>query len=370
MHYSKERSFIEKIQYTPDWLMMSVDKNNSSRLFIDFLEYEMDYSKSDVAQSWTLKKNWGFDITDAYNDPFGRIREPITLSNGRTYFLLRNGGKFEITELTTKGTRISENVLDGLDWMWLRDGSLVFIEGAAVNNAAEWSTYELQGFDGNNNPQYGAGRLLAQRVRKDVKEPLYRGTGWLTMGLIDDDKIISFNGRAESEGYKDAYHLGLLDINTGEWLFKTSKATGASYNGDYPLDGQFDTGNGVLNAGSKAMVFGDNIIWGYFGEFWKGGFQTNQYAHYWKNGLLINVFGTNWIKNPNGLEVNENGGAVFTPFEGMAGNALTPYVVENPLDKNSAFLFHPDESWHGGVHRWKISGLESIREHKVAVVRN
>lgn len=370
MHYSVDRNFLEQIQYTPDWLMMSVDKNNPSRLFVDFLEYEIDYSKADVAQSWTLKNNWGFDITDEYNNPFGKIREPVTLSNGRTYFLLRKDRKFEVTELTTAGVRITDVILDELDWVWLDDGSLIYIAGAGVGQAARWSKYALQGFDANNDPKYGAGQLLAERIRKDVKEPLYRGTGWLTMGFIGDDKIVSFNGRRESEGYKDAYHLGLLDIHTGEWVFKTSKATGESYKGDFPLDGRFDTGNGVLNAGGKALVFDDHIIWGYYGEFWKGGFQTNQYAHYWKNGLLIHVFGTNWTKNPNGLEVNENGGAVFTPFKEMAGNALTPYVLRSPTEVNTAYLYHPDESWHGGIHRWKITRLESVQEHKISITLN
>ncbi len=366
MHYTGDRIFIEKIQYTPDWLMMSVDKNNPSRLFVDWLEYEIDYSQEDVAKSWRLKNNWGARVTDIYNDPFGKIREPISLSNGKTYFLLRNGYKLEIAELTENGVRTTETVLDGLEWIWSENGVLVYIEGTVIGGNATWSSYNLLGFDVQNDPQFSIGRVLAQRTRESAEEPIYRGTGWLTFGLIGNDKLVSFDGRPEAEGLGFGYHLGLLDIDTGRWIFKTSKATGSDYKGDYPLDGRFDTGNGVLNAGSKAMVFGDNIVWGYFGEFWKGGFQTNQFAHYWKNGLLINVFGTNASKNPNGIE----GPNVHKPFEGMAGNALTPFVVSHPFNNDVAYLFHPDESWHGGIHRWKISNLKSIKEHHIPIVVN
>ena len=368
MHYDANRIFIEKIQYTPDWLMMSIDKNNPSRLFVDFLEYQIDHSKEDVGNSWELKYNWGYSISDAYNNPFGKIKEPITLDNGRTYFLLRNDRTFEIAELTENGIRITESILDQLDWAWSVSGDLIYISGAGIGAEAKWEIYDLIGFDVRGDPQFSEGRYLAKRTRESADEPLYRGTGWMTFGLIDNHKLVSFDGLCEANGYGKGYHLGLIDTDTNEWIFKTSRATGSDYKGDYPLDGRFDTGNGVLNAGSKAMVFGDHIIWGYYGEFWKGGYQTNQYAHYWKNGLLINVFGTNWTKNPNGLRVDENGGPVFTPFEGMSGNALSPAVVQHPTDSDMAYLYHPDESWQGGVHRWKISNLKSILEYSMSIV--
>ncbi|MEO9894551.1 FlgD immunoglobulin-like domain containing protein [Aurantibacter sp.] len=367
MHYGQNRNFIETIQYTPDWLMMSIDKNNSSRLFVDFLEYEIDYSEEDVAKTWKLKNNWGFTIKDEYNNAFGKIREPVTLSNGRTYFLLAEGLNFVVAELSENGIRITDKVLDGFYWVWLDDGTLVYANPAELGKSVIWEKYELIGFDANNDPIFSNGSILAQlqNIKKD--DPLHRHAGWFSTFLMDNDKLVSFDGRPEENGMGGGYHLGLLDIRTNEWLFKTSKATGSEYDGDYPLDGGFDTGNDVHNAGSKAMVFGDNILWGYYGEFWKGGFQTNQYAHYNKNGLLLNVFGTNQSLNPNHPWDNVK---KHIPFEGMAGNVLSPFAVAHPNNENIGFLYHPDESWHGGIHRWKISELKSVVELELLVILN
>lgn len=361
MNYDSNRNFQEKIQYTPDWLMMSIDKNNSSRLFVDFLEYDIDYSQEEVGESWTLKNNWGFSIQDDYNNSFGRIREPVTLSNGKTYFLLTEGYNFVIAELTESGIRITDKVLDGFNWVWLEDGSLVYVNPAELHGNVIWEKYELNDFDIDNDPIFLGGSLLAKRTNILANEPLFRYGSSLSVAILDDYKLLTFDARPEENNMGAGYHLGLLNTNDNTWIFKTSKATGKDYTGEYPLDGRFDTGNDVHNAGSKAMAFGNNIVWGYYGEFWKGGFQTNQYAHYWENGLLLNVFGTNWTKNVNGLSVSRLGGEVFTPFDGMAGNAINPYTVFNPLNSDIAYLYHPDESWHGGIHRWRISDLDSVK---------
>ncbi|MEP2687033.1 FlgD immunoglobulin-like domain containing protein [Maribacter dokdonensis] len=368
MNYDNNRNFQDKIQYTPDWLIMSIDKNNSSRLFVDFLEYEIDYSQENVGESWILKNNWGFSIKDKYNDSFGRIREPVTLYNGKTYFLLKADANFVIAELAENGIRITNKVLDGFNWVWLEDGSLVYVNPAELSGDVIWEKYELNGFDNNEDPIFLGGSLLAKKANVVSNEPLFRYGSSLSVVILDDYKLLTFDARPEENGMGAGYHLGLLNINDNSWIFRTSKATGKDYTGDYPLDGRFDTGNEVHNAGSKAMAFGKHIIWGYYGEFWKGGFQTNQYAHYWDNGLLLNVFGTNWTKNPNGLTVNRLGGSVFTPFEGMAGNAITPYTVFNPTNSNIAYLYHPDESWHGGIHRWKISNLNSVQEKEISII--
>ncbi|MEP2281013.1 FlgD immunoglobulin-like domain containing protein [Maribacter sp.] len=367
MKYDSNRNFQNKIQYTPDWLMMSIDKNNSSRLFVEFLEYEIDYTEENVGESWTLKNNWGFLIQDEYNNSFGRIREPVTLSNGRTYFLLTKDYNFVIAELDEHGIRISDKVLDGFNWVWLKDGTLVYVNPAELNGDVIWEKYDLNGFDFNNDPIFFGGSLLAKRTNISSNEPLFRYGSSLSVVLINEYKLLTFDASPEKNNMGSGYHLGLLNTNDNTWIFKTSKATGKDYTGEYPLDGRFDTGNEVHNAGSKAMAFGKHIIWGYYGEFWKGGFQTNQYAHYWENGLLLNVFGTNWKENPNGLLVNRSGGAVFTPFEGMAGNAITPYTVFNPINSNIAYLYHPDESWHGGIHRWKISNLNSVEVDRLSI---
>ncbi|MEO7768956.1 MAG: hypothetical protein ABIS01_16110, partial [Ferruginibacter sp.] len=72
----------------------------------------------------------------------------------------------------------------------------------------------------------------------------------------------------------------------------------------------------------------------------------NKYNHYLDNGLAIGQFGTTRPEN--------NGPAAA----GMAGNALTPVLVKD--SKGDLYLYHGDESDHAGIHRWKITGLNTI----------
>ena len=51
----------------------------------------------------------------------------------------------------------------------------------------------------------------------------------------------------------------------------------------------------------------------------------------------------------------------------MAGNAISPNSVAHPTDLDIGYLYHSDESWHSGIHRWKISGLNSIKEHTLHI---
>ena len=49
----------------------------------------------------------------------------------------------------------------------------------------------------------------------------------------------------------------------------------------------------------------------------------------------------------------------------MAGNALTPIVVKD--SNGDLYLYHGDESDHSGVHRWKITGLNTVNEITVTI---
>jgi hypothetical protein len=48
----------------------------------------------------------------------------------------------------------------------------------------------------------------------------------------------------------------------------------------------------------------------------------------------------------------------FWAFAGKAGNSFAPSLVK--ALNGDLLLHHNDESGHGGVHRWRISGLDSI----------
>ncbi len=100
------------------------------------------------------------------------------------------------------------------------------------------------------------------------------------------------------------------------------------------------------------MVLNRNIITGYHGEFWKSS-QTNMYNHYLDNGLAIGQFGTVGPKYS------------LAPAM-MAGNALSPQLVYSD-NSDEMYLWHGDESYHSGMHKWKISGLSTIREQDIPI---
>jgi hypothetical protein len=95
-----------------------------------------------------------------------------------------------------------------------------------------------------------------------------------------------------------------------------------------------------------------NIITSYHGEFWKNS-QTNMFNHYYDNGLAIGQFGIT------GPEMVETSNAM------MAGNALTPVVVKDA--NGDLYLYHGDEGHHAGFHRWKITGLNTVKEQVITV---
>jgi hypothetical protein len=89
------------------------------------------------------------------------------------------------------------------------------------------------------------------------------------------------------------------------------------------------------------------VIYGYHGEGWNGG-QANQWLHFLANGLFVGQFGRPvYPKNNKTAALAE-----------CAGNAFSPQLVSI---KGQLYLWHNDESVHGGLHRWRIDGTEKMR---------
>lgn len=156
---------------------------------------------------------------------------------------------------------------------------------------------------------------------------------------------------------RNGYSLGLLKRGgaLNEYLFQTEKTTHKFYQGPYPPAGWYDVGNDLNIFSGRGMQYvGRNIITSYYGEFWKAS-QTNKFNHYWDNGLAIGQFGTT---RP---EIGFGNAGVPE----MAGNALTPMLVKD--GSGDLYLYHGDESDHGGLHRWKITGLNTVAEQVITV---
>jgi hypothetical protein len=87
--------------------------------------------------------------------------------------------------------------------------------------------------------------------------------------------------------------------------------------------------------------------------------EANQFLH-WRNGLFIGQFG-----RPNSHFDFHCGGEHMTQglqkwdLPGHGGNSFSPSLVPGRTD-DELFMYHNEESPHGGVPRWRISGLNSI----------
>ena len=364
-HYTAARGFIERVQYRQYSYFCAVDENNPTRVFSDFLEYAVDYSLPLAPDngSWSLVRNWTKLVPPGFGNTSYRRIYPCTLSNGRTYALVwRNSdGRFGLFELTAAGQCRDTGIVTTTSNAGLQpDGSIRTVNAPSVGGTITWTKAALTGFDASHNPVYGSPTTLASTVANGT-DPAWWGDGnHVRPGVqTTSDIVVSFDHQPPNAALTrgTGYHLGAVRVGGTGWLWRTSMATHKNYAGPWPEDGAFDLGNGVLNAGSLAMTVGRHIFYGYYGEFYRGS-QTNKYRHYYDSGLLVGEFG----------EVGENVGGVAGGLQcpaKMAGNAINPWVIKLPDGR--AFLYHNDESWHGGVHRWRIDGLDTVAEQSIPI---
>ncbi|WP_207423404.1 PA14 domain-containing protein [Desertivirga brevis] len=355
-HYSATRTFLKRVMYLPRTYAIGVDPNNINRVFANYLEFSIDYSKplAPNNDSWKLVKNWGHSVPKSLNDQYMRLKGVVTLSNGRTYAMQRNAStKFSIIELVSNGTvRITGVETPDLNWRLAKDGSLnkqVYTGGNSV-----WSKKAFLGFDVSNNPLFDVEKTYGS-VASSLLDPVPSGPRRQPGEITSTNILVSFNGSLPSTDGTDFYHLGGVALGENRWKWKTAITTHKNYTGEFPKDGRYDIGNQVQYAGSVAMAMDRNIFWGYNGEFWKNN-QTNKWNHVYDNGLFVGQFGTV------GVDVKDEEAPA-----GMAGNCFATAIVKLG---DAYYLYHNDESFHSGVHRWKISGLNSISEFVVPVELN
>lgn len=347
-HYSADRKFLNRISWTPIGYAMAVDPNNPSRVFFLNMEYKVDYNKPLAPDngSWQLVKNWGGDMAGKEYSIYTGIKEPVTFSNGSTFCYLGNnadskGLTFQLVRLNSDGTKTRTSLINSILLYIDKSGDLYRQDRAFAGQTAKWYRTPLAGYDKNGYPQWGTPFTLASIVQA-AGDPGFQGdvNHYRPNASTADGVFIAYDNTVAGTGY----HLG--GVKNGRWLWKTELSTYKTYSGDFPPPYRFETGNGVRNAGTLALTLGNTIITGYNGEFYKGQGQTNMYNHIYSNGLPLAQFGTvpDIARSANPA--------------GFAGNALSMAVV--PAGKDVAYLYHNDESIHGGIHRWKITGLNSI----------
>lgn len=354
LHFDGNRNFIESIIYQAKTYSCFVDPNNHSRVTANLMEFQVDYTSTDIKNAWTHKYNWegtfkpGYVLQEA-------IKNITTLSNGRTYGLVTKAvGGVEVVELLpSSGLRYTGVMILQGGFKMYPNGDIYSVLGTAVNETQTWQKKTLKGFDGLNNPIYTDFETVLTNAQTDLKQPRLSGSKVLPWEVTSSNVLVCFKGNREQPVGENVYHLGGLSVATGKWLWKTSLSTNRNYEGEFPPNGFFDIGNGSEYQGNVAMAIDKNIVWGYNGEFWKGS-QVNKWNHYYDNGLFVGQFGFT------GPEFNDD------PIKnaGFAGNAFSPSIIKEGDDY---YMYHNDESVHGGILRWKITGLNTIKEQTVPI---
>ncbi len=357
MHFSASKSYIETIMSMGTTYSTNVDPNNINRVFAEYLEFAIDYTKPLTGSAgWKLVKNWGYNTTTGY-DRTKKLQNVVTLNNGRTYATVYSSASVpQLVELTSTGIKFSGKNPFGTYGLICRDGGLQIVSGTdAPGGSTIVTKYPLTGIDAAGYPQWSkTGALLAATPTNNLKDP---GISPATEILTASNKAVFYVPYLTYHGNSatpyNGYHLGAIKKGSKAWLWKTQRVTTTNYMGTFPEADHFEIGNGVnQHAGSRVNVVDNNIITGFNGENWKN-MQTNYYNHYYEDGLAIAQFGTD--------RFTSSGVAAA----GSAGNALTPAVVKDT--KGDLYLYHGDESQHGGIHRWKITNLSSIKEQYVSI---
>lgn len=360
-HFSASRSYIEQVAYIGYFYSCAVDPNAPQRVFANYLEFQVDYSRPLAPNngSWRLIRNWSMGRRAAYDDNFNRMQCVTTLGNGHTYALLLNNRtqRRQVVELPSRGNlRYTGYETPSAAYQLYTDGSLWNIGDNRLGQPAVWKKQVLTGFDANDNPQWGPEQLMATTQPITATDPV-TADGYLRRNQVTSTGVVMAFCLDRPKGIYTrgaGYHLGGVQVGTNKWLWKTSPSTTVDYQGDYPSDGAYDIGNGVEYAGSFAQAIDRSIFWGYNGEFWKNA-QTNKWNHYLDNGLMVGQFG---VVRRADIKMEE------APY-GLASNAVTGTFVKVGSDY---YLYHCDEGFHAGIHRWRISGLNTIQEQTVATL--
>lgn len=345
-HFNANGKFLESIYIPGPCYFTNVDAGNTSRVIGSLLEYKVDYSQPLTGSSgWIFTNNWRAAVPEGY-DQFANMHFIKTISwqgQSRTFTMLVKSNQLELVELVKDGTMKFTGKNFGNNALIDDDNNLLI----------DLKRYQFKGFDGSGLPIWdSAPEILADISSLSITGPTqgYRGRPFVTA----DDKVVFFNNYTKSSPV-DGYHLGIMPKSGKEWLALTEKGTYKDYSGAFPSPEYFDIGNFVNdNSGSNVNVLGRNIFAGYHGENWKAA-QTNKFNHYWSDGLAIGQFGTTTAET------------IGEAPAMLDGNALSPQVVAGE-NSDVAYLYHGGEINHGGIHRWRITGLNSVKEQLIDIV--
>lgn len=361
LRLAQDGTLIDQVAWLPASYAATVDSSRPSRVFANFLEFQVDDTRSpQAAGAWRLARDWlaGLptnlvDSTSA-NSGFGGFRAVHTLSNGRSYGQLEVSGARVIVELTAAGTvrevaRLPAPPAGQTPVTLYDNGELGW---AAVEGNRE-TVYRraLEGFDTDGNPRWALTPRVVASVPTAANAPWYRPGAWAGLAgpyfpVTAGGKVVMFD---PSVFAGERFHLGAVDVGAGSWSWMSSPS------GVMDGRGSFQTRDQDANlqyGGNLVAVSGRSVVYGYHGEFFTDSSngrvgQANQFMHFLDNGLFLGQFGTPSTR------------AGSTPQAGQSGNNFSWSLVRSGT---RTFLYHNDESTWGGVHRWELVGLDDLQE--------
>jgi hypothetical protein len=357
LHFSAQRRYLGQIMYLPETYASTVDPGNPTRVFVGYLEFEVDYRRP-ISDSWTLVRNWGAGAGHEYvgnwNDPsfrtYAGLRSVVTVPDGRTLAVARRltaPASSDLFELAKDGIRRAGH---------LELGTRLYADGSqrgAIERFGSLHLYQRRfvGSDAQGNPVWEAPREVGgvPAIRPD--DPYYHDVP-LVPGVNDATYPDTASGVFISfvPGYSRGFHLGGLLPGVQGWLWRASPTRTWRVDGDgnvVSADGAYEPDRGVHFPGSIAVTLGRHVIYGYHGEGWNGG-EANQWLHFYDNGLFIGQFGV--PQYPSRTKDDAPAGA--------AGNSFCPQLVQV---NGRIYLWHNDENVHSGLHRWRIEGADKIK---------
>jgi len=360
LHISSTGGYLDQVAFIRFLYQVAADHNDPTRVFANWLEYKMDYPSSASGEdkgdhfTWSLVKNWSVCSGPSLK-PFTRV---ITMANGRTYGqvgTVTNPANAELVELPKTGPlrHSGQYLFTGYFPEFLdNEGGVSYWAGALKSKNVTFTAYQrdLLGFDAADIPQWGNAHPVAsvsipQSADLHAINDPFGFSGW-GMHMFPEPTtsgyFVTYNTMSTTISGRD-FHLGGVMRGSSDWAWKTSRGAMIKTpdgKGSFPDYNSYGGHNGIA-----ALVEGGNLIQGYDGQY---GTFSNQWMHWWEDGLMVGQFGTP-------PTFNDDGGFVA----GTAGNIGSMASVSVGKD---VYLYHSDESLHPGIHRWRISGLDTIHE--------
>ena len=348
------------VAYLPAFYTSAIDHGRPRRVFANFLEFEVDDAAPlRPGASWRLVRNWlgslpaGTVRPHAANFGFDGFLGVETLASGRTVAIFQGeGGRQSLVELPASGPA---RLLKALPAARAPATGVVLYENGDLGHALVGATSQivlrrpLSGFDAAGDPVWADVPVELARVPRTPGSPFDRGA----FSGMPPRFPITASGRVvfldPSVAGNEGFHLGAAAAAGRRWLWQASPSA--------PLDGKgsFQTRaiDGSLQYGGNAVwANGRHIVYGYHGEFYRDLVtnrvgQANQFMHFHESGLFLGQFGEPSTRDPQPGQ------------PGLSGNAFSPSLVRS---NGRLYLYHNDESSHGGVHRWRIDGADDIGE--------